>query len=133
MSEPNNDVTKNPDTTYEPQDLNVRAVAIVAGVLLVAVVVVMVIIAVFFGALGNQQAATGAAPPPIVQMTPPVSAPRLQPNPIDEASGAQNLASLHTHEDAVLHSYGWVDQKAGVVRIPIERAMELVVKEYQSK
>jgi hypothetical protein len=26
-------------------------------------------------------------------------------------------------------SYGWVDQKAGVVRLPIERAMELMVKE----
>lgn len=25
--------------------------------------------------------------------------------------------------------YGWVDQKAGVVRLPIERAMELIVEE----
>src|SRR5208282_5249649 len=27
-----------------------------------------------------------------------------------------------------LHSYGWVDEKAGTVRIPIERAMDLLVQ-----
>ena len=27
-------------------------------------------------------------------------------------------------------SYGWLDQKAGVVRLPIERAMELVAAEH---
>jgi hypothetical protein len=28
-----------------------------------------------------------------------------------------------------LHGYGWVDPKAGVIHVPIERAMELVVAE----
>ncbi len=27
-----------------------------------------------------------------------------------------------------MHSYGWVDQPAGVVRIPIDRAMELLAQ-----
>ncbi len=27
-------------------------------------------------------------------------------------------------------SYGWADQKAGVVRLPLERAMELTVEQY---
>jgi hypothetical protein len=31
-------------------------------------------------------------------------------------------------EEKTLHSYGWVDQRAGVVRIPIDRAMELVAQ-----
>ncbi len=30
-------------------------------------------------------------------------------------------------------SYGWVDQKAGVVQLPIERAMELTVQQYGAK
>lgn len=30
-------------------------------------------------------------------------------------------------------TYGWVDQKAGVVRLPIERAMELTVEQYGGK
>lgn len=48
--------------------------------------------------------------------------PNLQVNPRDE------LLALEARDDAVLHSYGWVDREAGVVRIPIERAMELVAE-----
>jgi len=32
----------------------------------------------------------------------------------------------------VLHSYRWIDQPNGVVGIPIERAMELVVREHRA-
>jgi hypothetical protein len=31
-------------------------------------------------------------------------------------------------EEKTLYSYGWVDEKAGTVRIPIERAMDLLVQ-----
>ena len=41
----------------------------------------------------------------------------------------EDLRNLRTREDNDLHSYGFVDQKAGQVRIPIERAMELVLTE----
>jgi hypothetical protein len=40
----------------------------------------------------------------------------------------QQLRDLHSHEEATLERYGWVDRKAGVVRIPIERAIELVAE-----
>jgi hypothetical protein len=32
------------------------------------------------------------------------------------------------NQEKQLHSYGWVDEKAGVAHIPIERAMELTVQ-----
>ena len=32
-----------------------------------------------------------------------------------------------------LTSYGWADQKAGKVQLPIDRAMELTVQQYSSK
>jgi hypothetical protein len=32
------------------------------------------------------------------------------------------------NQENQLNSYGWVDQKAGVAHIPIERAMELLVQ-----
>jgi len=38
------------------------------------------------------------------------------------------LAELRIKEQAA-NSYGWVDQKAGVVRLPIDRALELTVQE----
>ncbi len=39
------------------------------------------------------------------------------------------LAELRGKEQTAATSYAWVDQKAGIVRLPIERAMELVVRE----
>jgi hypothetical protein len=39
------------------------------------------------------------------------------------------LADLREKHSKQAASYGWVDQKAGVVQLPIERAMELIVQE----
>jgi hypothetical protein len=43
------------------------------------------------------------------------------------------LAELREQQAKQLNSYGWVDQKAGIVRLPIERAMELTVEKYGAK
>jgi len=48
--------------------------------------------------------------------------PRLQTSPV------KDLSALHAAEDALLNSYGWVDRNAGIVRIPIGRAMELLAQ-----
>jgi len=48
--------------------------------------------------------------------------PRLE---TDETTGIDNF---RMQEEQTLHSYGWVDQDAGVVRIPIDRAMELLAQ-----
>ncbi|HEY6147541.1 MAG TPA: hypothetical protein VIZ69_07570 [Thermoanaerobaculia bacterium] len=47
-------------------------------------------------------------------------APRLEDRPLAPR------AQLNARENAILGSYGWVDKKAGTVRIPIERAMDLI-------
>jgi|SRR5579862_863138 len=39
-----------------------------------------------------------------------------------------DLQAFRAREDAQLNSYEWIDRSAGVVRIPIERAMELVAQ-----
>ncbi|MBI2496703.1 MAG: hypothetical protein HYV75_01820 [Opitutae bacterium] len=49
------------------------------------------------------------------------------------ADRAARLADLRTMEHAAATTYGWVDEKAGIVRLPIDRAMELVVKEHAQK
>jgi len=46
--------------------------------------------------------------------------PRLQPNPNFD------MLTLRTEEDALLSSYGWADRTTGKVRIPIDRAMDLI-------
>ena len=39
-----------------------------------------------------------------------------------------NLADLHRHEHEMLTTYGWMDRNAGIVRLPIERAKELILE-----
>jgi len=43
------------------------------------------------------------------------------------------LRELRAKETAASTSYGWVDQTKGVVRIPIERAMQLTVADLKTK
>jgi len=38
------------------------------------------------------------------------------------------IYDFRLEEEQTLNSYGWVDEKAGVIRIPIERAMQLVAQ-----
>lgn len=42
--------------------------------------------------------------------------------------GSQDVADLHRREDLLLDHYSWVDPAQGKVRIPIERAMELIAQ-----
>jgi hypothetical protein len=42
---------------------------------------------------------------------------------------SEELRRLDAVQLEELNSYGWVDQQNGVVRIPIQRAMELTVQE----
>ena len=49
--------------------------------------------------------------------------PRLQ---LDD--GNQEIADLHAKEDLLLENYSWADKSQGKVRIPIERAMELIAQ-----
>jgi hypothetical protein len=48
--------------------------------------------------------------------------PRLQIRP------AEDLAKLRAAEDADLNSYGWVNRESGTVRIPVDRAMQLLLE-----
>lgn len=49
------------------------------------------------------------------------------------AERAQFLAELRIKEDHALTSYQWIDKEKGTVRLPIDRAMELVVRDAQAK
>ena len=42
--------------------------------------------------------------------------------------GNQDVADLHAREDLLLSNYTWIDESKGTVRIPIERAMELIAQ-----
>ena len=45
----------------------------------------------------------------------------------------KTLKELHEAEAKKTSSYAWVDQKAGTVQLPIERAMELTARDLAAK
>jgi hypothetical protein len=49
--------------------------------------------------------------------------PRLQISPVAD------LSDFRSKEAEMLANYGWVNQTAGIVRVPIDRAMELVLQQ----
>src|SRR5580658_3553507 len=59
----------------------------------------------------------------VAEMTQSFPTPRVQ---FDD--GDQDIADLHAREDLLLSNYTWVDESKGTVRIPIERAMELIAQ-----
>jgi hypothetical protein len=56
-------------------------------------------------------------------MTQQFPTPRLQTD-----DGNQEIADLHAKEDLLLNNYSWANQSQGKIRIPIERAMELIAQ-----
>jgi hypothetical protein len=50
------------------------------------------------------------------------------PQPRLEVKPGASLIELRAAEDADLNSYGWIDRNAGTVRIPIDRAMQLILE-----
>ncbi len=44
----------------------------------------------------------------------------------------KNLTDFHAANEPLLTEYAWQDQSKGVVRVPVDRAMELVLEEWQN-
>jgi hypothetical protein len=75
------------------------------------------------GKLRNMESNPAGEQLELHQLTQSFPTPRLQ---LDD--GNQDVASLHAREDLLLDHYSWVDRSQGKVRIPIERAMELIAQ-----
>src|SRR5205807_2663714 len=58
----------------------------------------------------------------------PVALSKLPPEPRLQAHPAYDLSRLRADEDAELEGWSWADRKAGLARIPIERAMDLLAR-----
>ena len=122
--------TENPQVSHEQSDVNVRRILAFGLGLLVAGVVIQLGMWWLFVSLAARTAQLDQPRSPLASSSPRES---LPPEPRLQVSPAQDLKELRAAEDALLHSYGWVDQQAGVVRIPIERAMELLAEHWKEE
>jgi hypothetical protein len=133
------DETKHESTTghgsYERQDL--QASGVLYFYLGLAVVTLLCILGLrgLFAVLDRREKALEPPVNPLVTNVPtdtrhiaPGYPQSAFPNPKLEEDERGQLNGILSNEDKTLYSYGWVDEKAGTVHIPIERAMELIVQ-----
>ncbi len=96
-----------PGQGYERTDINPRLIGALFAIIVVAIVVAVLAVQHYFAVTYEQQL--------YIKVLSPV---------------ASDLKQLRAREDAQLHSYGYIDREKGLVRLPIERAMELLAAEY---
>jgi hypothetical protein len=106
---------------YEHKDADARIIVYSTLGLIVSLVVVCFIVVGIFKAMQDEM----PRPAPISRVEDPN---RLPPEPRLQPFPANQLGVLRQHEDDVLDSYGWVDQKAGVVHIPVDKAMDIMAQ-----
>jgi hypothetical protein len=106
---------------HELRDMRVRQVIRWLALLTAAVVVLIVLVTVFErGMLGHIGVLS-----PVVEDVPKVTPP---PQPRLEQTNGEILSALHMKEDKILNNYTWIDQGAGTVSLPIDRAIELTAQ-----
>jgi hypothetical protein len=107
---------------HEPSDLKPRSIALFAAALALAIVAVLAVSRWLFEYAAFRQAKQQVAASPLAHTREATPEPRLQ------LQGAKELQEMRKAEDAVLNSYGWIDKGSGVVRIPVDRAIEVLAE-----
>ncbi len=108
---------------HETRDTNIRALVYFGvGLFLTLAAALLLMVQVFSYFEASQSLGPPASPFENVRVLPPPGQPRLQVNP------QADLARLSGDQEKILSSYAWVDEKAGIARIPIDRAIELTLE-----
>ena len=106
------------DVTHESADVDGKRIWTTAAVFAATIVLAGFMAAGAIDLIGTMIGRPLAPinPPPTQMPTPPLqSAPSL------------DLRALRAEKHALLSQYAWIDRAHGVVRIPVERAMELLI------
>jgi hypothetical protein len=113
----------NPDTAHEAADISMRAIVSFVIMLTVVTLVIQGAMYVVFRVFDRMEAASDTEISPLaIPANQAPADPRLQTTPWAD------LKTLRAEESSYLHGYGWIDQQAGVARIPIDRAKALLLQ-----
>jgi hypothetical protein len=120
--------------------INTRAVLMFCAILIATAIVVHIAVLYLFKAFDNHQKGKDPVLSPLTpkqQQLPPEPRLEASPNTLDikkQLFDSENVETLKQDAQHQLDSYGWVDDKNGIVRIPIKDAMKMIVeKEKQSQ
>jgi hypothetical protein len=116
------DERNQPRTGHQTSEINLRGVTWMAVGLMILLIAVLLTVGGLFSLFKRQYASESAASGGITTVGRLPPAPRLQTNP------ASDLQQFLDAENAKLNSYGWIDRNGELIRIPIERAMDLLTQ-----
>lgn len=106
---------------YERRDVRISALIWLGMTVFLGTTAVFIVLWLLLGFYERQaQRADPQLSPLAKRELPP--APQLQETPVED------LQTLLERDEALLTTYGWVDKEQQIVRIPVSRAMELVVE-----
>jgi len=109
---------------HERSDLGVKGAVILILGIVAATALAMGAMRLVFNYFEAREAGEQAARTTLV----PVEKNPLPPEPRLQATPVADLAEYRAQEERALRDYGWVDRKSGKVRIPVERAIDLVAE-----
>jgi len=109
---------------HEEDRVNIRGLWISAAVLAAVSVLSGIVVLWVFRVIDRRlvEAEPVLAPLTVPAGEAPAPEPRLLTN------EPANLADFRASEAAKVETYGWIDQPAGIVRIPVERAKDLILE-----
>jgi len=100
---------------HEESEANVRLVVVsLAGLAVVALVVFVLVVGIFRYFYDTDK--TGEAQ----------RQPVIPPEPRIEVAPYEQLQQMRAREEHIQNTYAWVDKSAGTVRVPIDRAIDML-------
>jgi hypothetical protein len=113
----------NPAERHEHRDVNIKAVSQFAiGLALLCIAAFAIVVGVF---RYLEHVTSGV---PTGRQNVAIDARQRPPSPQLEETPALDLARERAAEEELLHTYGWIDKQAGIVRLPIDRAIDLMAQ-----
>jgi hypothetical protein len=112
----------NPNGGHEKSDAHLKSVLMLVALTVGIALVGIVSMRFLFGYVVERDASRDTLPSPLADTRAPYTGPRLQVSP------PQDTKAMKAAEAQILESYAWLDRESGIVRIPIERAIELLAE-----
>ena len=111
-----------PSRGYETRDVNLRAVLALAIATAIGAVLVHIGLYYLLSGLEAQARRNDPEPSPRASQDATAPGPRLQSTPLAD------YEQYKLEQEQLTTTYGWVDRQQGIVRIPVERAMQLYLQ-----
>jgi hypothetical protein len=114
---------ENPDVAHESSDVNIRALLWFVFMLVATTVLISVAMYGLMSVFDRIERNNDQTKLPLMR-----PAGQRPPEPQLQTTPWTDLKKFRADEETHIHSYGWIDEKAGVAHIPIDKAKALLLQ-----